>query len=128
MRSFSLRTRCATASRRGSAAPAPFARAVLVRALLDFDAVLRAARGLLALDFALVVLRVVFLAPVDLLALARFVPDVLDFEPLLLACGTASSLDDGRAHLSSCIRCYAALAAGVHWSVREFDARVRARA
>jgi hypothetical protein len=73
-----LRTRAATASRRGSTALALFARPLVERALVRapvdfFVAVARAARGLVALDFALAVLRVVRFAPADLLALARLV-------------------------------------------------------
>ncbi|MGA8335852.1 MAG: hypothetical protein WB761_13995 [Solirubrobacteraceae bacterium] len=48
------------------------ARALVVPAPADFF-VARVARGLLALDFALAVLRVVRFAPADLLALARLV-------------------------------------------------------
>ena len=56
-----------------------FARALVARALVVpapadfFVALARVARGLLALDFALAVLRVVRFAPADLLALARLV-------------------------------------------------------
>jgi hypothetical protein len=49
-------------------------RALVVPAPADFFVALaRVARGVLALDFALAVLRVVRFAPADLLALARLV-------------------------------------------------------
>jgi hypothetical protein len=119
-----LRTRCATASTRASAAAAacaapaladPAARAPSERALEERD---RLPLDFVPLDFLLLDFVLLDFVPPDRLALERedfLAPDELpELEPLLLAWGMPSSLCNGPAH-ATCRRLYSpALASCVH--------------
>jgi hypothetical protein len=122
MRSLSLRTRCATASTRASAAAAACdapaladcaARAPLERAERALEERDRLALDFVPLDFALLdFLRLDFVPP-DLLLPEP--PDELPaLEPLLLAWGIPSSLCNGPAHPTRRRRCWPGVASWVH--------------